>query len=436
MTERRFRIHESTRRSFCRLAFVLLGFVPLAICTGLSLSTLLPGYSRRQAVYWEQRLSKHFGLTIRIDQVKGLAPYEYRLQGIEWLHPESQRLMGTLNNADVRYDKGKWLVQLTSVWLAMDQLSEGCRAVHDGYICRPLNERHWTSVQIDSLTFDAGDQKAELKEVAAEFFPESVKWGLRASFRLGSSSDAIDALPANQFLLIRHHDPEMAATEMQLRANTGVPLWLVAPAIELHGSTSHERTVQTLLENCQFTGVMDIRRNIQETTICVNNSWIDKIDFGLVHWQTPPAISGRGRLHLAHAKLDSQGLQWAEGLFEMGPGRIDSKLFHSLTHYLHLDTPRQNPTEAIAFDRLAARFRIQPDALQFIGAMEDGAVLGDAHGALARRLDSSAISVSNVIHALAASPSSASLVRKALVWLPLDDVQRRETAQVLRISRY
>ena len=418
----------------------------MTICLVMALSTLTPGYARRQSAAWERLLCQHYGLSVHVDRALSLAPLHYRLEKVQLFHPETQLLMGTIDCVTFRRDKNKWLVQATEAQLNMRHFADCSRAAHDWYICRPLSDRQWASVELDKLTITHQDQSAELLDIVAELLPESDKWSMKASFSVALEAGASKSLTqvtqesaepvANQLILVRHHDPEKSATELQLRVHSSIPLWLVASSAEAPQMISQLSGLDPLLLGCGFTGVMDVRYQTGGTSIYLTEASLTELDFGQIRSAPIPLLSGIGRLKLSHAKLDATGLQYADGSFDLGPGRMDAQLFQSAAHYLKWEIPRQNLTHAIAFDRMAARFRVQPDALQLVGTLGDGTILSDAHGSLARRHDQSALPVSSLVHALAASPGSSPLIRKALVWLPLDDTQRRETAQVLRIRQY
>lgn len=456
MTERSVHLHESTRRSLCRLAFVLLGLVPMTVCLVMAVNTLTPGYSRRQATVWERLLSQQYGVIVRVEQANSPAPLQYRLDNVQLFHPETQLRMGGIERVILRRAQDQWLVQASEAQLNMSHFAECSRAIHDWYICRPLNDRQRAAVELDRLTITHEDQTAELIDIVAELLPETDKWGMKASFSIAqeakkSKSLSQESLPqnpttnstqgrpdpiANQLIVVRQHAPEKSSTELQLRANSNLPLWLIARSIQPKSSDSQLALIEPLLTGCSFTGVIDVRYQTSGTSIYLTEARLEELDFGHLRWAPMAVFSGVGSLRLNQAKLDATGLQFAEGSFDLGPGRMDAEFFQSLAHYLKWETPRQNPTQVIAFDRMAARFRVQPAAFQLVGSVADGTILSDAHGSLARRHDPSAMPVSSLVHALADSPGSATLVRQALVWLPLDDTQRRETAQVLRMRRY
>lgn len=436
MTDRRFLLHESTRRNLCRLVFAVLGAAPLTVCLGLATLAMLPGFSERQAASWSASLSQLSGLSIRVNRAHALAPFSYRLEEVQLHHPESQDWMGSIQAMTLRWEHGRWSVQATSAEMSLTHFTKCCRAVHEWYVCRPLSDRKRAIIELGELNIVNADQSARLSKIVAEVIPELEQWGLKATFFAGPHQDANSNSGSNQLILVRRHAPDQSVTELQLRASSGVPLWLMAGRLERSLALDQESMLHPLLSSGRFTGIADIRFHAQGTSVYLNDATLGQLDLGQLTWQTPGMVSGQGSLYLNHAKLESGGLKWAEGSLDIGPGRMDATFFRSLSHYLRWDVPQQNPTETLAFDRLTARFRIKPESIQCIGGLRDGTLISDSHGALARRLDESALPISHLVHALAATPGSSHLVRTALVWLPLDDVQRRETAQLFHTKNY
>lgn len=435
MAERTFRLHETTRKALCRAVFVLLGVLPLAICVCLSIAMYMPGYARWQASQWEKRLTRDYGISVQIGQIRSLSPYRYQIEAIELFHPESQCSMGSIGQVELFLAGGTWNARIAEAKLKADQCRELVRVVHDWYICRPLAQRSRATLQLDRLLIEDRDRTFLVANVNAELLPEATQWALQATFRSNTVEAQTEATSPNQLIVIRRHPMQSAATDVQLRVATALPLWLLESSQPSSLPTDQKLATGQLLESGQFTGVLDIRYTATQTNFYLTNVWINNLDMSLFDAGAFPLMSGRGNLFVNQAKVDSEGLQWAEGMFEMGPGRIDTKFFQSLSHHLQLKTTPQNPTQTTAFDRLVAHFRARPNALQLVGGAEGGGILIDGQGALAQRNDPSPVSISNLIHALASTPNSSQLVRSALVWLPLEEAQRRETAGVLRLSR-
>jgi hypothetical protein len=436
MTGNLIRLHEATQRGLCRLAFLMLGLVPLGVCLVLSLLALTPGHAHRQARGWERRLALVLGFTVKIDSAECRAPFQYRFQNIRLLHPESQRNVGELKQLELRWESDRWRVRVEGARVSPDQLWQASRLFHDWHVCRPDTDRRRMLVEMERLAIEDGQRSWMLSKVRAEMLPDLEKWALKATFRPDDNAEIGQEDLTNQLLVFRNHHPDNSTTEIQLRAEIPIPLWIIETSVEPNEQASFLQSLARGLENSQFTGVMDARLRAAGPSVYLTNAWIRGIELGHLGAGTLPLVSGRGDLVLNQAILDSSGLRWAEGSIIAGPGRIDQRFLTSLGKHLGLELNQlQGTAEFLGFDQLSARFRLQPNALQLIGGTQGGGLIIDAHGALAVRKDTGALPITELIYALASTPKASPLVRSALLWLPLDEQQRRDTSQALRISR-
>lgn len=440
MTGNIIRLHEATQRGICRLAFIVLGLVPLSFCLSLVLMALAPGSARRQAAGWERRLALAVGFTVKIGAVDCRAPFLYRLDNIQFLHPESQRKVGGVSQLELRWERDRWRVSVTEGHMTCEQLWSASRLFHDWHVCRPDTQRPRALFEFERLIIEDNDRSWEMNNVKAELFPDLEKWALKATFDSDLANGQANTQPQNQppqnqLLVFRNHHPDHSTTEIQLRAESPVPLWLIEPSLESNEQTPMLRSVASGFSKGQFTGVVDARLRSFGPSIYLTNAKIRDIELGHLGSAALPLVSGRGDLVLNQAILDSNGLRWAEGAITAGPGRIDNRFMTSLADHLRMDLIQAGSAEFLGFDQLSVLFRVQPDAIQIIGAAPDGGLIHDAHGPLVSRSDTDAIPMTELIYALASTPKAAAMVRSALVWLPLNEDQRRETSQVLRISR-
>lgn len=429
------RLHESAQRAICRIAFLGLGLFPLAVCLLLSIAGLLPGHAQRQAAGWEKRFAALFGLEVNIDSAACLAPFHYQLDEIQFLHPETRHCLGTVDRLEMRWNGDRWLIDLRELHLPLEQISSGCRMLHDWYICRPSPERRRASLRVDKIVVERNSQTCELANLEAELFPNSEKWALKATFSNGNKGQEYPERLTNQLLVFRHHDPANVSTEIQLRVEDPLPFWLAEAGLQSTEASSEMGSLVHALGDSRFSGVVDVRLRASGASVYLTNSRMREVEMGHVGLRGFPLVSGRGDLIINQAILDSKGLRCAEGGLQVGPGRVDHEFLRSLANHLQIQLNQHDASEFIGYDQLLVRFRIQPDSLQFVGGTEDGGLLLDSHGVLARRSDTTVIPISDLIYALASAPKSSGLVRSALVWLPLGESQRREAAQLLRISR-
>jgi hypothetical protein len=433
MADRTTRIHETTQRSLARLAFVALGLVPLMLCLWLSAATFLPGHSSRQAAAWQQGLQELYGLSFKIKQAQALAPYRYVLDEVQLIHPETDRTLGSVKQIAIQLIEGQWKVKLLGGQFSWDQSDDMSRFFHQWYMCRPNVRRHPALIEADQLELRDGQRSFSVLKLDAQVFPERERWAVKATFRPSMPANH-SPMPDSQLLMVRHHDPEDSATEIQLRAASDLPGWLILPLLSGTASADPNSTSRLALESCSFSGVLDVRSQKQGDTAYLTDARLSSLDLSRITSGQSTILSGQGSINIARAMLGSRGLLWAEGTFEMGPGRVDTAFLGSLSRYLDLDMSRQNPVGVTSFDRLSASFRLMPQQLQLVGRLSpEGGMLEDAHGPLVARRDESPLPIENVVYALVGSQPT--LGRRALAWLPMEDSQRQQASSVLRISR-
>lgn len=427
------RFHETTQRGLARLAFVVLGLVPLLTCLWMSVATFFPGHYARQAAVWQRNLQELYGLSFKIKQAHALAPYRYVLDEVQLIHPETERALGSIEQVSIQLIEGKWTVKLRGGRLNWDQSDDLCRIFHQWYMCRPNVKRYPALIQADQLELRDGQRSFSVVEFGAQILPERERWAVQATFRTTSSAKQ-SPLTNSKLLMVRHHDPEASTTEIQLRATSDLPGWLILPLLSTTAAGDPTSPSRLTLESCSFTGVLDVRSQKHGDTAYLSDARLSSLDLSRITTGQATILSGQGSINISRAMLGSRGLQWAEGTFEMGPGRVDTAFLGSLSRYLDLQLSRQNPVGVTSFDRLSASFRLMPQQVQLVGRLSpDGGLLEDAHGPLVARRDQSPLPIENVVYALV--DSQPTLGRRALAWLPMEDSQRQQASSVLRISR-
>ncbi|MBX3423631.1 MAG: hypothetical protein KF752_18905 [Pirellulaceae bacterium] len=435
VTGRTIRLHESTQRAICRASFVLLSLLPLALCLVWTVASYLPGYGQLQADRWQQRLAGMYGLTFRIDAVESLAPYRYRVTGVQLLHPETQAAIGQASSVDLHWEGGQWMASLTDMQVQLDQCLEACRIVHQWYMCRPGAQRYRATVTCKQLIIESAQQSQRIDDAVVQTFPETDKWGFKATFHHRDATEPKLPTKASQLLMVRRHDTNQSATELQLRAETPLPCWLLWEFFQGPPSADSLPVGWPTLQPAWLTGVLDVRYQSNSSSLYLSDVKISQLDLSRWAFNQSAVMSGRADLHIAQAKFGSLGLDWAEGRLEMGPGRIDASFLQSLGRYAQIQLPQSDlAVDSVSFDRLAAAFRIQPQQIQLLGQLSpSGCILQDARGPLAARLDPAPIPLTNLVYAIGAGHPA--LARQALVWLPLEERQRQQASAALRISR-
>lgn len=150
-------------------------------------------------------------------------------------------------------------------------------------------------------------------------------------------------------------------------------------------------------------------------------------------------ISGMAKIDELNAIFDASQIHMVQGKLAVEAGRIDAQFLNSVAYHLQMSVVPQTSVRNIAFDRLSLEFNIIPQFVELAGVgSKPGVVLEDAQGALAWKTKSTQ-PIMSLVHALAYRTDNPTLpsritplVRTALVWLPLEEQQRREAELVIR----
>lgn len=435
MTSRRRFVHESIQRTLCRLAFVVFGCAPLIFCSYLCLMTFIPGYARRQATGWQSDLSNRFGLRFSISTAESLSPVHVILNDVRIFLPNSDKLIANIPVADLRaVGGGKWDIQLDRPKLNLEHTAEACRILHQNYlqaqaVTPPIRVRG------QRIFVDGASEPFELAEFNLSSSHDSELGGIRADFKIAPTIGDIQSQPSNRFVAFRKSD-SAGAYDFGLHLRTDVGCHLLSKLFDIAPAFSAVTNSTTFINNAQFRGTIGSHTEGNRSNYYVRDASISNIDLGTLFPSNESAISGIATIDRLNAKFDKTQLECAQGELSSGPGRVDRHFLAILSHYLHFSMPEQNAVRNVGFDRMAVRFSIWPQWLQLEGiGSKPGIIMEDAQGPLAWRTESR-VPILSLVHALAARPDSATLritplVRTALVWLPLEEGQRKEAEIVL-----
>ncbi len=435
MTAKRITIHESTQRSLTRLAFLMVGAAPLFFCIYLCIATFIPGYSRRQAVGWERELSSRLGAPVQIDEAFSLSPMSYRLKDIRIKLPDSQGILGTIDSADVQWDpRGFWSVALVKPTMQLDRL---------GWLTQLVGQMSQTSgglkslnskvlLRCDQLQLDDAVETISLKDFSMRLIPHRNAIWLGSEFKITTNNKT----SADYSELVAELDraPESTSAKLKLTIKSPVTCSSLAKALNLPTSPA----LTQALQQSQFSGTFDLRHSSLETSYYFTDSTIRQFDIAQYSGGPSAVLSGTGTLHIRQAMLKSFQLEWLQGNLELGPGRIDAAVLESLSRNLNIQLTRQI-AGSVGFDRLSANFIVQPEDLRLYGnPSEGGALLRDGHGVLAWKRDTTTLPLISLVHGLLPPPDqpaftsrTAPLVRTALIWLPLEENQRKQAELVI-----
>lgn len=437
MTAKRFTIHESTQRVLCRLAFLAIGAAPLVACIYLCIATFIPGYSRRQAVAWQEELSNYLGTPIQIDEAFSLAPMCYQLRGIRLMLPDAQGQLGSIESAEIRWNSnGFWSVTLAKPTIQMDRIGPMTQLASQisqrGGGLKSLSNR--VVLQCDQLQLEDAIETIALKEFRLQLIPHTDVVGMRSDFKVAMNNRPFENSKINTLVALLDRAPDSTNAKLQLKVQSPISCYALAKALAVSTSS----TTTQALQQSQFKGTIDVRHSSLETSYYLSEASIQNFDIAQFSGGVNSVISGTGTLNIQQAKLRKFQLDWLQGSLDLGPGRIDANVLDSLSKHLGIQLTRQI-AGAVGFDRLSANFIVQADDLRLYGnPSERGMLLSDAQGVIAWKRDTSKLPIITLVNSLLPRPEqpafssrTAPLVRTALIWLPIEESQRKEAELVI-----
>lgn len=436
-----YALHESTQRGLCRLVFVLLGLGPLGVCCVFSAAQFVPYYQRLRAARCEQWLSSQIGVDVEVAALENKTPARFALHGVRLVHPETRATIGRVPLIEVEMLRGQWSIQLTRPELEGRQLSAAWRIVHDWFLCRPKRYTHVASIGMDGLTIRGSSEVDAFAEVAVKLLPARDALLLEVNFRLANSEAAANPksskTPFSQLSIRRNHRENQLMTDLQLRANSPLPCWLVDGLLP---------SARKLGDYATFQGSVGFQMSGAAWHAELGEAHFQQVDFGRLSQDSGVAVSGMGTLYLNSAVLAQRRLEFALGTVMLGPGRIGTRLLTAMGQHLDIEVRSNGSASVHAFDAAAVSIQIEPAGVKIAGRLAADALLTDSLGAIAERSQKKweeRISVAKIAEAFqaGASPNSSNSAqahsapaRYALQWLPLENPPQR-TAAGLRLSQ-
>lgn len=456
-----WQVHESTARALCQLAFVLFGLLPLGLCLYWSARQFLPTYQRHQARQWEQLLSTHLGVAVKVAAFESRAPGRFALHEIRLNHPETGANIGRVRLAEIERSDGKWAIRLTQPELEQSELASAWKIAHEWFLCRPQAASQAARLGMNELTIhSAGGGKRILRDVTATLLPASEATLLNVLFRPDgmlalayNSSEGMTPVDSNatdrlaeqakpvQWIVKRHHRAEGLKTEMQLRTGaTAVPCSLLAGISPWVGRLGAQ---------AMFTGTLDLELRSDTWRAMLTDGSLSDLEFGQLTAESEAALSGTGHMSFNQLLVSQRGIELARGRGEIRAGKMAAGLFHALEKYLGVAVRGTNQVSAYGFDQFEFAIDIRQPSLHLWCQMSD------AHGTLAARdkleewekplpleyvvaalASCSAADNSSTVDSELANVPTTWLSKLALVWLPLGDPQWQAAQAQMRLSSF
>jgi hypothetical protein len=369
--KRNAKLHESVRRLWCRMLFLLLGASP--VCLGLLwiLWSCTPWYASQRRRDWESLLANSLGMRVHVGLVREPSPEHFQLEQVIIQHPESQLEVVRVRMVEgFRRGEG-WAVRLAQPEIQGDQLEACWRIAHDWFLCRPALTRNALAIAMNDVTIhgvaaDARGRVAStrtLKDLQIDLLPQTDL--ITATLRYRHAEDP--PLEAIRLQATRYHHSKDRHTELQL--DTGR---LAFPCSLLAGRFPH---LGRMGPAAQFTGGVDLRMADSGQWSARIRGSVQQMDWHDVTEPFPFRLTGLGRIEDMDVVLNDGKIQVARGKLSGRNGLVHRKwLMHSRKLFgvpapSSLSEMRESMVHYHAID---ASFELSPSGLIVRGNLPTG----------------------------------------------------------------
>lgn len=461
------KLHESTSRGLCQLAFLLFAVAPLFLCLALCLAQYLPFYQSYLKSRWESHLGDLTGLMVHVSAVETHSPSRTILHGVVVKNPETGKSIVRTEIAQVDQYRGQCLVKLQRADIETRRVANAWEYVNKAFLQRMLQQSHAGRIFIDQVSFNCGHIKHAARELDLRVIPKASENATMLSMTLipevpaGLAGFAVQQEPSSvqdsdriSVILKRIHDPESPTTDTRIASG----------AYKLPGSLLREfvPAVQRLGPEAAFAGTvnfhqkdsgwrLEVKRRVTADGTLLESASCEGVDFAALSWQAPQELTGTGKIGIYEAVLSSDGLETVEGFGIVNEGRIATDVLLGAKSFLNtqlVPAVATNQLPDISFKVGYCKFHVTENAIQVQGYEPWGGVLlWDANdNALAQIPTEHAnnalplrhlIAVLEATHGRNLDPSQpmSRWTRQAMNWLPFRNVSHPKQ-QGLRLSKH
>ncbi len=391
------RMPEATATQLCRLAFLVLGALPVLACIAWVVVERIPAVQEYRQRSWEQLLANQLGVSVELSRVELLSPSRYRLHGIALKHPETKVALATLPLATASYNSGQWIVRAEQAEILQPQSGQLWKVGHDWLLCRPDQLHRRVGVLISKLHVLGGVRDYEFTDVRLALAVNQGEPSLRVSFasvrtagsHSGADSNLGQALQPAEIVVRREIDNGKLATWVHVFApDLELPCALFSTQFsglrKLGPDATFSGTLDSFVAEDRWAMWLGGREATQQASVLRN------VDFALLTHGTAARIQGVGAVAINTAKVSERGLRELTGSLEIqsSTGHISSNFLRAACHFFQLQSNEsvlQASSRAdFPFDLLKLRFHVEPQQLWISGG-DDGTMLVDRQSVLAWR---------------------------------------------------
>lgn len=351
------RMHESTQRMLCRLAFVLFGATPLAVLVGLTTVSWTPWYRAWEQWSWEQRVSETLGITLRAASFRWTAPYQFQATDVEVRHPETDQLMAKIGRVDGLMKAKGWSVLLDAPAIDGEQFDQGISVLHDWFLCRPQTSSQLLALAIpNGMTIHCGKESSLLQRIDVVFRPTQTSSTIHAKWTLADQPFGEVALTIS-----RNHAVDNASTTLELSSpNTWLPVAMVSRRYPW---------LSQIAPTALFRGILRGQSTSQEWDASVVGEF-DRLDWAYATSTLGSPIRSHGSLVLDQLNLRDGRILFANGEFRSEGGTVSKAWMQRFSQQLALPEYWQaDAAESVPVQSIGCRFRVDSNGLVLKGTL-------------------------------------------------------------------
>lgn len=438
------RIHESTSRLLCRLAFVFFGGLPVVFCLGLSCLKPMPFYHAWRVKHWNSQLSELLSFDVQASRVDELAPGRFVLHQVELRHPESKGFFAKATRIDVDRFRKQWIVRIREPVVDGSMLAASWQVFHDAFLCLPRVDSIETHVHFDALKIQAVSGVHELQNLSLKFATRHEASYFWVDFDPQVVDEESAQLPADEdpqvepqpvrISVVRIHRKGEQATHLRLATQQSpLPCSLIQlfwPSVSVLGEAAQllgGLDLEIQQTGQQWRAVVGGRQEPSSAESDPGLVFLD-VDFESLCWNAPADLTGKGWLKIDRAVVTNRRVEFLRGAAEIGSGRVNTHMLQRANRRLGVALAPEllgPATPDTAF--LGAYFAFWVDAAT--GTLDLESVFQGSGGTIAmRNRTSGRVPLEQLISVLErngfgvepnAIPNSR-LSRLALRWLSLD----------------
>lgn len=372
-------MHDRTRRTLCRLGFLLLGLLP-TLGTAAGIGVLRSSWYRAaQRAAWERQLTDALGLAVTVQAVSTPTRGTTLLEGLELTDPETRVRVVRVRQVECLVRGGEWLLLAAQPEVAGDQLWRLWEVVHERFLRAGSAAHVRLQVMAGEVTLQrpGAQGAATLTGVRCGLQPTPEGPQVLCEFR----DVALPAAEPAQLRVTRNRQQIPPATrwELQTRA-TALPCSLLADQVPV---------LERLGAQATFQGTLTVTQT--------GDGWEGQlagafraVDLDrLVTDQYPHKLSGAAEIAFREARFRGSKLLEAAGELVCHGGQVSWSLLDQADRALGLSAdPRVRALEADVqwrYQELQFGFTLDGQGLTLVGTCAGalaGVVMTDHQGPL------------------------------------------------------